>query len=636
MVDTWQLHAHLEQEDRKDLLRLSTAGSVDDGKSTLIGRLLHDSKNVYEDQLEALGQARSSAFGQVDLALLTDGLRAEREQGITIDVAYRYFATPRRKFIIADTPGHEQYTRNMATGASTADLALILLDAKKGATLQSKRHAFIATLLQIPHLVVVVNKMDLVDYQESVFEEITTQFADFAAKLQIHDIRFLPISALAGDNVVHRSDAMPWYRGESLLEILENIHIASDRNLVDLRFPVQYVNRPHANFRGYAGTVVSGTLRQGAEITVLPSLKRSRIKEIITYDGPIEKAFPPLSVTITLEDELDISRGDMICHPNNRPSDSRQFEAMAVWMDEHPLNSQKLYLLKHTTRTTKVEISRVRYCVNVENLTRQEATTLELNDIGRIVLTSRQPLFFDPYAKNRHTGNFILVDPETNHTVAAGMLIDRQPEDQLPARMDTNQGRPGTQDQGVSLLARRQKWGHGPITLWLTGLASCGKTELAYLLEQALFKQNYITTVLHGGSMRHGLSHRLSFSAVDIAEHMRRVGETARLFNEAGMIVIGSFISPYREQREQVRDIIGTDRFLEVHIDVPLSWCSRRDENGLYDRAAAGKVKNVAGVNAPYEAPESPALRLQLDQCGFDDAVAQLIDLIKAKQDTGT
>lgn len=631
MTDTLHLDSHLEQEARKDLLRLSTAGSVDDGKSTLIGRLLHDSKNVYEDQIEALGKANPAMQGGVDLALLTDGLRAEREQGITIDVAYRYFATPKRKFIIADTPGHEQYTRNMATGASTADLALILLDARKGPTTQSKRHAFIATLLQIPHLVVVVNKMDLVDYQETVFEDICAQFSDFAAKLKIHDIRFLPISALMGDNVVTRSDHMQWYRGMSLLEILETIHIASDRNFVDLRFPVQYVNRPNADFRGYAGTVVSGTLRQGAEITVLPSLKRSRIKDIHTFEGPIPQAFPPLSVTVTLEDELDISRGDMICHLNNRPTASRQFEAMTVWMDEHPLNAKKLYLIKHTTRTSKVEISDIRYRVDIENLTRQQTDQLELNDIGRIVLTARQPLFFDPYEKNRHTGSFILIDPQTNHTVAAGMLIDRQPEDQLPARMATNQDRQ-THTRGVSLAAKKERWGHGPLTIWLTGLASCGKTELAYKLEQALFEQNCITGVLHGGSLRQGLSHQLSFSAVDIAEHLRRVGETARLFNDAGMIVIGSFISPYRDQREQVRNLIGSDRFLEVHVDAPVAWCSERDENGLYERAASGAVKNVAGVNAPYEAPENPALHLKLDQCGFEDAVRQLIDLIQNHQ----
>lgn len=632
MAETWHLKTHLEREARKDLLRLSTAGSVDDGKSTLIGRLLHDSKNVYEDQLAAINQGQNQGHPP-DLALLTDGLRAEREQGITIDVAYRYFATAKRKFIIADTPGHEQYTRNMVTGASTADLALILIDARQGITTQSKRHAFIATLLQIPHLVVVINKMDLVDYRDVVYQEIKHQFTAFAAKLQIHDLRFLPISALCGDNVVHRSTRMAWYGGESLLEILENIHIASDRNLVDLRFPIQYVNRPNPDFRGYAGKVLSGTMRQGAEILVLPSLKKTRIKAIHTHDGPLTEAFPPLSVTITLEDALDISRGDMICHPHNQPLSSRQFEAMLVWMDEKPLNPNTLYLLKHTTSSTKAEITHIRYRMDVDQLSRHPATQLELNDIGRVVLMARQPLFHDPYAKNRHTGSFILIDPESNHTVAAAMLIDRQPEDQLPARMIISNQRPTT--KRVSLVDRQRKLGYTPLTLWLTGLASCGKTELAFRLEQALFEQDYQVTVLHGRSFRQGLSHQLSFSAVDIAEHLRRVGETARLFNEAGMLVIGSFISPYRDQRQQLAELIGPDHYREIYIDVPLPWCAARDETGLYERAEKGEVNNVAGVNAPYEAPSQPALTLPLDQIGFDEAVAMLVAYIHQQIDGG-
>jgi len=629
LSETWDLKSHLAMEARKDLLRLSTAGSVDDGKSTLIGRLLHDSQNIYQDQLEAIKTSPGRSGEPFDLAQLTDGLRAEREQGITIDVAYRYFATAKRKFIIADTPGHEQYTRNMATGASTADLALILIDARKGVITQSKRHAFIATLLQIPHLVVVVNKMDLVSYSESVFEDIKEQFTAFASKLQIHDLRFLPISALLGDNVVQRSQKMDWYTGGSLLELLETVHIASDRNMVDLRFPVQYVNRPDATFRGYAGQVVSGIVRPGAEITVLPSHKTSRVKAIHTFEGCLEEAFPPLSVTLTLEDELDISRGDMICHTRNRPLVSRQFEAMLVWMDDTPLDPKTTYLLKHTTLATKANVTQIRYRMDVDHLRRQPAESLALNEIGRVVLMTRQPICHDPYAKNRATGNFILIDPVTNHTVAAGMMIDREPEDQLPATMIAHTKPQFSSQRLVKSEDRLKRHGHRPLTIWLTGLASCGKTDLAYQLELALFERNYLVTVLHGGSMRHGISQQLSFSAADIAEHLRRVGETARLLNEAGMVVIGAFISPYAAQRDQVRNLIGQENFFEVFIDVPVSWCAKRDESGLYERAESGHVPNVAGVNAPYERPEHPDLTIPLHELGFDRAVASLLDLIE-------
>jgi len=625
LSEPWNLQAHLERESQKDLLRFSTAGSVDDGKSTLIGRLLHDSKNVYEDQLAAVQKNRDGHLDAApDLALLTDGLKAEREQGITIDVAYRYFSTAKRKFIIADTPGHEQYTRNMATGASTADLALILIDARKGVSIQSKRHAFIASLLQIPHLIVVVNKMDLVDFDEGAFQNIKSQFSQFAAKLEIHDLRFIPVSALEGDQVVRRSENMPWFSGESLLEMLENIHIASDRNLVDLRFPVQYVNRPNADFRGYAGQVVSGTLREGADIMVLPSLQRARIKEIHTYNGPLKEAFPPLSVTLILEEELDISRGDMVCHPQNRPHQARQFEAMMVWMNEAPLDPGKLYLLKHTTQTVRAEISAVRYRLNIENLSREAAHDLRLNEIGRVALVARSPIFFDAYSKNRHTGSFILIDPDTNHTVAAAMLIDRQPEDQLPANLEFPASRITPGEGHVQQKDRSRKYGHLPLTLWLTGMASCGKKELAYRLEHALFKQNIMVTVLHGASMRHGMSHQLSFSAVDIAEHLRRVGETARLMNQAGMVVIGAFISPYQDQRAQISELIGNELFREVWVDVPVTWCRERDETGIYQQAAAGTITNVAGFNAPYEEPKQPAFTVPLDQWGFDRAVEEL------------
>ena len=471
-----------KEELAKEFLRFSTAGSVDDGKSTLIGRLLHDSKNVYEDHLASIRDTRGSVEGEIDWALLTDGLKAEREQGITIDVAYRYFSTPKRKYIIADTPGHEQYTRNMATGASTADLTIVLIDARKGVLQQSKRHAFIASLLRIPHMIVAVNKMDLVDYRQEVFETIKDSFSEFAAKLSLGDLRFIPISALKGDNVVNRGSSMSWFSGESLLDMLDGIHIASDRNLVDLRFPVQYVSRPNLDFRGYSGQLASGILRKGDEVLSLPSLKRSRIKSIVTFDGELEEAFPPLSVTVTLEDEIDISRGDMLVHPRNRPHTGRHFEAMVVWMDEKPLDPHARYYLKQTSQTTLTGIGELRYRVNVNTLHREQAEVLNVNEIGRLVLITHKPVTYDPYRKNRATGNFILIDPTTNKTAAAGMIIDREPTDSLPARMETDQSKPLSArklERQVSRSDRIARLGQTPYTLWLTGMVSAGKSEIA-------------------------------------------------------------------------------------------------------------------------------------------------------------
>ncbi|MEA1922782.1 MAG: sulfate adenylyltransferase subunit CysN [Pseudomonadota bacterium] len=418
----------LNRDEQKDLLRFLTAGSDDDGKSTLIGRLLYDSKLLYEDQLAALerdSKRVGSVGGEIDYALLLDGLQAEREQGITIDVAYRYFSTAKRKFIIADTPGHEQYTRNMVTGASTANLAIILVDATTGVITQTRRHTFLISLLGIKHVILAVNKMDLVDYQESTFNRICQEYRDFVTRLKIPDLHFIPLSALKGDNVVDKSERMEWYTGQPLLEILETVYVTSDRNFIDFRYPVQYVLRPDAGFRGFSGTVASGVVRPGDEIMVLPSRKKSKIKEITTFDGNLKEAFPPQSVTLTLEDEIDVSRGEMLVHPNNIPRTARTFEAMLVWMDEKPMNKSTGFFLKHTTRTTRATIDRVRYQIDVNSLRKNEADNLALNEIGRVTITTGQPLFFDPYMKNHTTGSFILIDPITNFTTAVGMIIDR-------------------------------------------------------------------------------------------------------------------------------------------------------------------------------------------------------------------
>ena len=623
---------HLKKEEHKEFLRFSTAGSVDDGKSTLIGRLLHDSKNVYEDQVSTLKSG--SNRGEPDWALLTDGLKAEREQGITIDVAYRYFATAKRKFIIADTPGHEQYTRNMVTGASTADLTIILVDARNGVMPQSKRHAFIASLLKIPHMLVAVNKMDLVDYDQQVFERIKDEFSDFAAKFDVNDIRFLPISALKGDNVVSRSKKMPWYQGESLLELLDGIYIGSDRNLVDLRFPVQVVSRPHQDFRGYGGRLCSGVLRKGDRVMTLPSHKTSKVASIITYDGELQEAFPPMSVTVTLEDELDISRGDMLVHVHNRPKLGRQFEAMVVWMDEDPLDTEDPYYLKHTTQTTQAMISEIRYKVDINTLSRQKTQSLHVNEIGRLVFMTHQPIKYDTYASNRETGSFILIHGVTNRTVAAGMIIEREPPDQLPAKMEHQTAAPITHRARQGKISQRERWqrmGHKPATLWLTGPVSVGKGDVAFELERRLFDKGRFSTVLDGATFRQGMSHGLEFSTGDIAEHLRRVAETAHLLNQAGLIAICSFVSPEAEVRQQAKKIIGEDRFVEVFLEAPLEWLQAHDDTGLYKKALSGEIRNLAGVNGPYQPPTQPDLHLHMDRLTIDQAVSQILALLEKR-----
>ncbi len=616
------------------LLRIATAGSVDDGKSTLIGRLLHDTKSIFEDQLSAIEQTSvKRGDEQTDLALLTDGLRAEREQGITIDVAHRYFATPKRKFVIADTPGHIQYTRNMVTGASTASLALLLVDARKGVLEQTRRHALLSSLLRVPHLILCVNKMDLVDYDQAVYEEIRHDFTTFAAKLEITDLDFVPISALEGDNVVERSTAMPWFDGQPLLGQLEDVHIASDRNLVDNRFPVQYVIRPqsaeHRDYRGFAGSVVGGIFKQGDEVMALPSRKTSTIAQIDTPDGAVDQAFPPMAVTMLLEDELDISRGDMICRPTNQPSANNRFEAMICWFDEtSSLRTGAAYQLKHTTRWLPAEVETLRYELNVDTLHRDlGAETLEVNDIGRVSIHTTAPLFFDEYRLNRTTGSFILADPSTNLTVAAGMIIGSGGEPAAVATESVVAENITFHPSSLSREERREALGTAGATIWMTGLSGSGKSTIAAAIEHTLVSGGRNAYMLDGDNLRHGLCADLGFSEEDRAENVRRVGEVAKLLAESGVVVIASLVSPFEDARDKVRaahEAAGIP-FYEVFVDTPLEECEKRDPKGLYAKARAGEITDLTGVGSPYEAPADPELTTDPD---LETAVRQVLGLL--------
>ncbi len=619
----------LRQNHSADLLRISTAGSVDDGKSTMIGRLLYEAKGLYEDQL-AVTRKDSIRLNRetLDLSLVMDGLRSEREQGITIDVAYRYFSTPKRHFIIADTPGHEQYTRNMATGASTADLAVILIDARKGLLIQSKRHSFIASLLGIKHFVIAVNKMDLADHSREVFNNITRDFDNFAGRLRVPDITYIPISALKGDNIVKKSSRMPWYDGPTLLSYLENIHVLNDRNLIDLRFPVQYVLRPNMDFRGYAGQLASGVVHKGDEVLVLPSQRKTRIGSIAGYDGESPDAFAPGSITVTLEDEIDVTRGDMIVHSGNLPKIRREIDAILVWMDQSPLSTGKVYWIKHTTQMFKCSITRLQFKIDPASLSRHETASLELNDIGRATIQCFRPIFCDEYTKNRNTGSFILIDPDTNMTAAAGMIIERgrlplmaRKEDKDISRNEVIHRHEGE----VSAKERERITKQRPVTLWFTGLSGSGKSTIAYNVEKRLTAMGHLCYVLDGDNIRHGLNRDLNFSPRDRSENMRRVAEVARILNESGLIVMSSFISPYREGREQAGKIIGDGRFIEVFVDTPLETCEKRDTKNLYEKARKGLITEFTGVNAPYEEPENPDIRIRTDGSTADICAENII-----------
>ncbi|MEM9368127.1 MAG: sulfate adenylyltransferase subunit CysN [Planctomycetota bacterium] len=628
------IHAYLKQHENKQLLRFITCGSVDDGKSTLIGRLLYDSKMIYEDQLaqiEADSKVVGTVGGNFDPALLTDGLKAEREQGITIDVAYRYFSTAKRKFIIADTPGHEQYTRNMATGGSTADLAIILIDARHGVLTQTKRHSFIVSLLGIRHVVVAINKMDLVDFDEGRFNEIIDEYRAFATRLDLPDVHFIPISALNGDNVVDRSEKSPWYEGSTLMNLLESVYIGSDRNLKDFRMPVQYVNRPNLDFRGFCGTISSGIIRKGEEVMVMPSGKSSKVKEIVTYDGNLDEAFAPLSVTLTLEDEIDASRGDMLVRSGNVPRSASAIDAMVVWMNEEAMVPGKTYLIKHTSQTVPGTIQTLNYKVDVNTLHRSPAPTLELNEIGRVRLELSAPVHHDAYSRNRSTGAFIVVDRISNATVAAGMILDRGGSKASVWDEDLSAASDDASVSEVTSDERAARFGQKPATVLLTGLTGSGKTAIARAVERQLFDSGRAVAVVDGEHVRRGLSRDLGFSAEDRSENLRRSAHLAHALNEAGVICIASFVAPSADVRSKVGQLIGEDRFLTVHVATPVELCRQRDSKGQYAQADAGDLPHFPGVTANYDAPEDANLTVDTTSDTVATCANAIVDMLKDK-----
>ena len=616
--------AYLAQHERKELLRFLTCGNVDDGKSTLIGRLLHDSKMIYEDHLEAITRdsKKSGTTGDdVDLALLVDGLQAEREQGITIDVAYRYFSTAKRKFIIADTPGHEQYTRNMATGASTCDLAIILVDARYGVQTQTKRHSFITSLLGIKHIVVAINKMDLMDFDQQVFEKIKADYLAFAERIELQptSLHFVPMSALKGDNVVNRSERASWYEGQSLMEILESVEIAGDRNFDDLRFPVQYVNRPNLNFRGFAGTLASGVVRKGDEVVVLPSGKRSTVKSIVTFDGELEQATPGEAITLTLEDEIDVSRGDMLVHADNQPRIADSFDAMLVWMAEEPMLPGKKYDIKRATSYVPGSIASITHRVDVNTLEHGPASSLQLNEIGRVKVSLDAPIALDGYAQNRTTGAFIIIDRLTNGTVGAGMII-------ADPVAHGGSGHHGALAH-VSTDERATRFGQQPATVLFTGLSGAGKSTLAYAVERKLFDMGRAVYVLDGQNLRHDLNKGLPQDRAGRTENWRRAAHVARQFNEAGLITLAAFVAPDAEGREQAKALIGADRAITVYVQASPQACQQRDPQGLY--AAGGD--NIPGESFPYDVPGNADLVIDTESLTVEEGAKQVIDLLRKR-----
>ena len=618
------IKAYLDVQERKSFLRVFTCGSVDDGKSTLIGRLLYDSKLIYEDQMAAIerdSKASGTQGEKPDLALLVDGLAAEREQGITIDVAYRFFSTDKRKFIIADTPGHVQYTRNMATGASTADVAILLIDARYGVMEQTRRHAFIASLLGIPQVVVAVNKMDLVAFDQSVFNEIDVAFRDFAKNLNFKDIMTIPVSALDGDNVTTKSDAAPWYRGPSLLEFLEEIEVDRQSLEAPFRLPVQWVNRPNLDFRGFSGTIASGTVSKGDEIMAMPSGKRSKVKDIVLYKDSLDHARQDQAVTLTLEDEIDISRGDMICTPDMPNEVADQFQAHLIWMDDTRLFPGRQYIIRTANTAVAGSVTALKHRIDVADFSEAAAKTLELNEIGVVTLSLTKPIPFDPYLKNRKTGAFVVVDRMTNRTVGAGTI-------DFALRRSKNIVR---QDFTIDHTARAEQKGQQPATLWFTGLSGSGKSTIANHVDQLLFERGHHTYTLDGDNIRHGLNRDLGFTKEDRVENIRRIGEVSRLMNNAGLIVMCSFISPYRAERQMVRSKAGEGVFIEIFVDTPLAVAEKRDVKGLYKRARAGEIKNFTGIDSEYQPPENPEIRVNTVETTAEEAAVQIVDYLEAK-----
>jgi len=615
--------AYLEDHQHKSFLRFITCGSVDDGKSTLIGRLLYDSKLIFEDHMAAL-EADSKRVGtqgdKIDFALLVDGLAAEREQGITIDVAYRFFSTEKRKFIVADTPGHEQYTRNMATGASTAELAVILIDARKGVLTQTKRHSFIVSTLGIRHVVVAVNKMDLVDYDQAVFDRIEKDYREFAQKLSIPDITVVPISALEGDNIVTPSANMAWFTGPTLMGHLENVDPSRDEADQAFRMPVQWVNRPNLDFRGFAGTIATGYIRPGDQVIALPSAKTSKVARIVTHDGDLDKAVAGQAVTITLEDEIDISRGDVLAAAEARPEVTDQFQAHVFWMSDEALLPGRSYLLKTSNRMASAVVTEIKHRINVNTLAQEPGKTLELNSCAVANLSLDRPIAFDPYQDNRAMGSFILIDRMTNNTVGCGMI-------DFGLRRATNIH---WQSVDVDKKLRSEQKHQSPCVLWFTGLSGSGKSTIANLVEKKLQARAKHTYLLDGDNVRHGLNRDLGFTAEDRVENIRRVGEVARLMVDAGLIVMTAFISPFRSERRMVRDLLGEHEFVEVFVDTPLEICEQRDPKGLYKKARAGEIKNFTGFDSPYEEPDKAEITVNTVEKSPEHAADLIIEYLEA------
>lgn len=616
--------AYLKEQEEKDMLRFITCGSVDDGKSTLIGRLLWDSKLIFEDQLAALesDSKRTGTQGDdIDFALLLDGLQAEQEQGITIDVAYRFFATDKRKFIVADTPGHEQYTRNMATGASNADVAVILVDARKGILTQTRRHSYIVSLVGIKKIVLAVNKMDLVDYDQDTFEAIKADYLDFAKDLDFDDITVLPLSALKGENLLEATDKTSWFSGPTLMAYLESVEVICCAEHKPFRMAVQWVNRPDLDFRGFSGTIASGTVQPGDDIAVASSGQTSKVARIVTFDGDLDIAGPGQAVTLTLTDEIDISRGDMLAAADDRPDFADQFEAKLIWMHDEPLLPSRNYIIKMGSATALAQVSDLKYKVNVNTLEHTASKTLALNEVGVCNFSLDRPLPFDAYQDNPGTGNFILIDRFTNATVGAGMI-------DFALRRATNIH---WQALDVHKDARAELKGQKPCILWFTGLSGSGKSTIANLVEKKLHSMGRHTYTLDGDNVRHGLNRDLGFTDVDRVENIRRVGETAKLMVEAGMITLVSFISPFTSERRMARNMVEDDEFIEIFVDTSLEECERRDVKGLYAKARAGELKNFTGIDSAYEAPTEAEIHVNGDETSAEDAAEEIVKILQTR-----
>jgi len=620
----------LQQHADKDLLRFITCGSVDDGKSTLIGRLLFDSQQVYEDQLSAV-KRDSRKWGTqgeaADLALLVDGLQSEREQGITIDVAYRYFSTPRRKFIIADTPGHEQYTRNMATGASTADAAVILIDARRGLQTQTRRHSFIVSLLGITQAIVAVNKMDLIEFDQDRFDAIEAEYRAFASKLGLQQVACLPVVALDGDNVLKPSQRLSWYQGPSLIDLLESVPVQSDAASRDFRLPVQYVNRPNESFRGFAGTIASGRIAVGDGVMATPSGRQSRVERIVSFEGDLGAALAGQAITLTLTDEIDVSRGDMLVRPDARPRVASGLDARMVWMSDSPLNPGRQYDLRLATDSVAATPELIHHQIDVNTLEHHHVDQLKLNDIGLVRWRLSRPVAFDAYGEHRQTGAFVVIDRISNLTVGAGMIV--RPVTDTLADKSANVV---WHEHRIAKVQRAGQKSQRPAILWFTGLSGAGKSSVANALEQALFQRGHHSYLLDGDNVRHGLNRDLGFTDEDRVENIRRIGEVARLMADAGLVVLSAFISPFRADRDMVRELMEPGEFIEIHVRASLATCEARDPKGLYAKARAGAIRHFTGIDSPYEAPEHPELILDTERHSIEDCVDLLLDYLKSRQ----